>query len=110
MKNTRIRIFNQLIDGDTPDSDKLKSIMKNHYKKFYLLYNTFLDLRIIEKVSTISCEIIDTSFIIFIVDFKSKLPKNINIQTELQKTLSEFNTDINIEQSHLVLRIKSTNV
>lgn len=108
MKNTRIQLFNQLIDGDTPDSDKLKLILKNHYRKFYLLYNVFLDLNIVERISTISCNKVNSNIIIFMINFTSKIPKNLDIVNQILDYLSEFDIDIDKEASHLTIKIEST--
>ncbi|WP_304576684.1 hypothetical protein [Romboutsia ilealis] len=54
--NDMITIFNQLTHNELADCNRFENIIVNHFRKYKLIYNTYMRYLDLEKVNKITCK------------------------------------------------------
>lgn len=111
MKNDRIVLFNQMTDGELSDCNKFKTILRSHYKKFYLLYNALLELDLLNNIVKIKCDKVDKHLIYFLIDMDTKYDSNDYnyIYKVIRDYLCEYEIEIDKINNNFTIKIKDIN-
>lgn len=99
-----------MIDGELSDCEKYRTILKSHYKKFYLLYNAFLELNLVNNISSMKCDKVNKNLIYFIIDLDLEYNDDdfLYILKIVKDYLCEYLVDVDNINGTLTIMIKDS--